>query len=183
MPMQKREFRYRQLKFILAWMLVLAAPFILFVPDLLSPIEGAAYYIANTLIMAAVVFGLWRLMNVLPGIQRKGCYWKENGVTVLAYGGRTEKLNAVTELMLTDRHASSRGINLLIRNNGRKIEFLSEALDKGTDMKDTSFYNIYAQVLADPPSWNRRRISMEIRSTTGIRQNKNRFAMMLVKCT
>lgn len=33
--MQKREFRYRQLKFILAWMLLHAAPFILFVPDLL----------------------------------------------------------------------------------------------------------------------------------------------------
>ena len=58
---------------------------------------------------------------------------------MLAYGGRTEKLNAVTELMLTDRHASSRGISLLIRNNGRKIGFLSEALNKGTDMKDTSF--------------------------------------------
>lgn len=71
--MQKREFRYRQLKFILAWMLVLAAPFILFVPDLLSPIEGAAYYIANTLIMAVIVFVLWRFMNALPGIQRKGC--------------------------------------------------------------------------------------------------------------
>ena len=70
---------------------------------------------------------------------------------MLAYGGRTEKLNAVTELMLTDRHASSREISLLIRNNGRKIEILSEALDKGTDMKDTSFYNIYAQVLAENP--------------------------------
>lgn len=148
--MQKREFRYRQLKFILAWMLVPAAPFILFVPDLLTPIEGAAYYIANTLIMAVVVFGLWRLMNALPGIQRKGCYWKENGITVLAYGGRTEKLNAVTELMLTDGHASSQGINLLIRNNGRKIGFLSEALDKGTDIKDTSFYNI-AQVPLENP--------------------------------
>lgn len=70
---------------------------------------------------------------------------------MLVYGGRTEKLNAVTELMLTDRHASSQGINLLIRNNGRKIGLLSEALDKGIDMKDTSFYNIYAQVPLENP--------------------------------
>ena len=71
--MQKREFRYRQLKFILAWMLLPAAPFILSVPDLLPLIEGAAYYIANTLIMAVIVCVLWRFMNALPGIQRKGC--------------------------------------------------------------------------------------------------------------
>ena len=91
--MQKREFGYRQLKFIVVWMLVLGTPFFLFVPDLLSRIEGVAYYIVNTLIMIVLVFVLWRLMNVLPGIQRKGYYWKENGITVLEYGGRIEKLN------------------------------------------------------------------------------------------
>ena len=91
--MQKREFGYRQLKFIVVWMLVLGTPFILFVPDLLARIEGVAYYIVNTLIMIVLVFVLWRLMNVLPGIQRKGYYWKENGITVLEYGGRIEKLN------------------------------------------------------------------------------------------
>ena len=91
--MQKREFGYRQLKFIVVWMLVLGTPFILFVLDLLARIEGVAYYIVNTLIMIVLVFVLWRLMNVLPGIQRKGYYWKENGITVLEYGGRIEKLN------------------------------------------------------------------------------------------
>ena len=57
--MQKREFGYRQLKFIVVWMLVLGTPFILFVPDLLSRIEGVAYYIVNTLIMIVLVFVLW----------------------------------------------------------------------------------------------------------------------------
>ena len=149
--MQKREFGYRQLKFIVVWMLVLGTPFILFVPDLLSRIEGVAYYIANTLIMIVLVFVLWRLMNVLPGIQRKGYYWKENGITVLEYGGRIEKLNSVTELLLTDKHASSQGINLLVRNSGRKIEFLSESMDKGTGIEDTSFYSIFSQILAENP--------------------------------
>ena len=149
--MQKREFRYRKLRFILVWMLVLGAPFILFVPDLLSRIEGIAYYIANTLIMIVVVFVLWRLMNILPGIQRMGYYWKENGVTVLEYGGKKEILNSVTELFLTDRHALSQGINIFIRNSDRKIELLSEALDKETSIEETTFYNIFSQVLAENP--------------------------------
>lgn len=149
--MQKREFRYRQLRFIVVWMLALGAPFILLVPDLLYRIEGVKYYIVNISIMIVLVFVLWRLMNVLPGIQRKGYYWNENGITVLEYGGRIEKLNQVTELFLSDRHASSQGINLLVRNNGRKIELLSEALDKGTGIEDTSFYNIFSQILAENP--------------------------------
>lgn len=149
--MQKKEFKYRQLKFILIWMLVLGAPFIWFVPDMLSPLGGVAYYMVNTLIMIIVVFVIWRLVNVLPGIQRTGYYWKENGKTVLEYGGKKERLDSVTELFLTDRHASSQGINLFVRNNGRKIEFLSEVLDRVTSVEDTSFYNIFYQVLTENP--------------------------------
>lgn len=31
--MQKKEFKYRQMKYVVVWMLVLGAPFVLFVPD------------------------------------------------------------------------------------------------------------------------------------------------------
>lgn len=90
-------------------------------------------------------------MDILPGIKRKGYYWKEDGNTVIEYDGKRIRLNSVTELMLTDKHASSQGINLFILNNGRKIEFLSEALDKKTKIEDTAFYTIFSQVLAENP--------------------------------
>ena len=147
--MQKKEFKYRQMKYVVVWMLVLGAPFILFVPDLLSQIDGTAYYIVNTLTMIFIIFVLWRLVNILPGVQRTGYFWKENGITVIEYGSKRVILNSVTELMLTDRHASSQGINLLIRNDGRRIEFLSEPLDKGSSIDSTSLYNIFSQVLAE----------------------------------
>ena len=101
--------------------------------------------------MLVVVFLIWQLTDILPGIQREGYYWKENGRTVLAYGGRTETLDTVTEIVLTDRHAFSRGISLLIRNRGKKIEFLSEALDTDTNMECTAFYPLFAQILAENP--------------------------------
>lgn len=145
--MQKKEFKYRQMKYVVVWMLVLGAPFILFVPDLLSQIDGTVYYIVNTLTMIFIIFVLWRLVNILPGVQRTGYFWKENGITVIEYGSKRAILNSVTELMLTDRHVSSQGINLLIRNNGRRIEFLSEPLDKGSSIDSTSLYNIFSQVL------------------------------------
>ncbi|MCQ2567382.1 MAG: hypothetical protein MJ127_03150 [Mogibacterium sp.] len=91
------------------------------------------------------------MMDKLPGIKRKGYYWSENDITVIEYGGRRIVLNSVTELFLTDRHASSGGITLLIRNNGRKIEFLSEALDKGTRPEKTVFFDIYSQILSENP--------------------------------
>lgn len=118
--MQKKEFKYRQMKYVVVWMLVLGTPFV-----------------------------LWRLVNILPGVQRTGYFWKENGITVIEYGSKRAILNSVTELMLTDRHVSSQGINLLIRNNGRRIEFLSEPLDKGSSIDSTSLYNIFSQVLAE----------------------------------
>ena len=111
--MQKKEFKYRQMKYVVVWMLVLGAPFVLFVPDLLSQIDGTVYYIVNTLTMIFIVFVLWRLVNILPGVQRTGYFWKENGITVIEYGSKRAILNSVTELMLTDRHVSSQGINLL----------------------------------------------------------------------
>lgn len=147
--MQKKEFKYRQMKYVVMWMLVLGAPFVLFVPDLLSQIDGTAYYIVNTLTMIFIIFVLWRLVNILPGVQRTGYFWKENGITVIEYGSKRAILNSVTELMLTDRHVSSQGINLLIRNNGRRIEFLSEPLDKGSSIDSTSLYNIFSQVLTE----------------------------------
>ena len=57
--MQKKEFKYRQMKYVVVWMLVLGTPFILFVPDLLSQIDGTAYYIVNTLTMIFIIFGIF----------------------------------------------------------------------------------------------------------------------------
>lgn len=136
------------MKYVVVWMLVLGAPFVLFVPDLLSQIDGTAYYIVNTLTMIFIIFVLWRLVNILPGVQRTGYFWKESGITVIEYGSKRAILNSVTELMLTDRHVSSQGINLLIRNNGRRIEFLSEPLDKGSSIDSTSLYNIYERTMS-----------------------------------
>ena len=90
-------------------------------------------------------------MNTLPGIKQKGYYWKENGKTVIAFKNSVITLNSVTEIFLTDRHAFSRGVNLLIRNDGKKIEFLSEAINRDVKIEDTVFYNIYSQVLAENP--------------------------------
>jgi len=147
----KKTFIYRNLKFVLIWMLIIGLPIIWFAPNLLDGIEGALYYAVNVAITIALVFIIWRLVDILPWIKRKGYYWKENGITVIEYGNKREVLDSVTELMLTDKHASSRAINLLIRNNERKIEFLSEALDKDAEINDTVFYNMYSQILAENP--------------------------------
>lgn len=149
--MQKKEFSCRNLKIILVWMVTLGGPFIWFVPELLSNLRGASYYMANAAIIIVVVFILWKLMNTLPGIKQKGYYWKENGKTVIAFKNSVITLNSVTEIFLTDRHAFSRGVNLLIRNDGKKIEFLSEAINRDVKIEDTVFYNIYSQVLAENP--------------------------------
>ncbi len=147
--MQKKEFIYRSRPFILVWMLIFAGPYILFVPDFLGKIEGPLYYIVNTLLTIFIVFLLWKVMNNLPGIKRKGYYWKENGTTVIEYKGRMKKLDSVTELYLTEKGTFSRGISLLIRNNEEKIEFLSEKLNKNTIIEDTSYYNMFAQIHAE----------------------------------
>ena len=103
--MQKKEFSCRNLKIILVWMVTLGGPFIWFVPELLSNLRGASYYMANAAIIIVVVFILWKLMNTLPGIKQKGYYWKENGKTVIAFKNSVITLNSVTEIFLTDRHA------------------------------------------------------------------------------
>lgn len=149
--MEKKGFTYRNLKFVLIWMLIFGAPFIWLVPVLLEQIKGVMYYVTNVAIMIALAFVLWRVMNFLPGIRRTGYYWKENGVTVIEYGKKKEVLDSVSELLLTDIHASSRGINIFIRNRGKKIEFLSEALNNGTAIEDTVFYNMFSQILAENP--------------------------------
>ncbi|MCQ2564040.1 MAG: hypothetical protein MJ128_06100 [Mogibacterium sp.] len=59
------------------------------------------------------------------------------------YDGEKVVLDSVTELFLTDKHAFSQGINLLIRNNDRKIEFLSEALDKDVRIVETTFLLLF----------------------------------------
>lgn len=147
----KTEFTYRNLEIILIWMLIFGAPYIWFVPDLLLWINGIAYYVINTLLTIVLVFVLWGMMDKLPGIKRKGYYWRENDTTVIEYGRHRVVLDSVTELLLTDRHASSGGINLLVRNDRKKIEFLSEVIDKGTSPEETAFFDIYSQILAENP--------------------------------
>ena len=148
----KAEFTYRNIKIVLIWMLVFGAPFIWLVPDLLIWINGVTYYVINTLLTIVLVFALWRMMDSLPGIRRKGYYWKDNNITIVEYGRKRVVLNSVSELFLTDRHAASRGITLLIRNNGLKIELLSEAVDKGTSPESTVFFDIFSQILAENPN-------------------------------
>lgn len=70
---------------------------------------------------------------------------------MIVYDGEKVVLDSVTELFLTDKHAFSQGINLLIRNNDRKIEFLSEALDKDVQIVETTFFTIISQRLAENP--------------------------------
>lgn len=62
---------------------------------------------------------------------------------MIVYDGEKVVLDSVTELFLTDKHALSQGINLLIRNNDRKIEFLSEALDKDVRIVETTFLLLF----------------------------------------
>lgn len=70
---------------------------------------------------------------------------------MIVYDGEKVVLDSMTELFLTDKYAFSQGINLLIRNNDRKIEFLSEALDKDVQIVETTFFTIISQRLAENP--------------------------------
>ena len=70
---------------------------------------------------------------------------------MIVYDGEKVVLDSVTELFLTHKHAFPQGINLLIRNNDRKIEFLSEALDKDVQIVETTFFTIISQRLAENP--------------------------------
>lgn len=70
---------------------------------------------------------------------------------MIVYDGEKVVLDSVTELFLTDKNAFSQGKNLLIRNNDRKIEFLSEALDKDVQIVETTFFTIISQRLAEKP--------------------------------
>ncbi len=128
-------------------MLLLGIPFALMIPDFLDWIPGILYYVINSLSTLIVVFIIWRMTDFLSGVQKTGYYWKENGRTVLSYDGQTEILDSATELFLSDRHVFSRGINLLIRNRGKKIEFLSESLEADTTIHTTAFYRLFSQVL------------------------------------
>lgn len=91
------------------------------------------------------------MMDSLPGIKRKGYYVNENGTIIIEYNRKKVALDDVTELMLTDRHASSRGVTLLIRNNGEKIELLSEDIDKNTNIEGIIFYEIFCAILRENP--------------------------------
>lgn len=150
--MQKQSFTYRKLGMVFAWGIPLATPFIFCVSHMLEKISGALYWILNIGIMIVLVFVTWRMMNVLPGVKRTGYYWKENGRTVIEFGKKKVLLDSVTELFLTDKHASSQGINLFIRNNGKKIDILSDALDINTNIEDTTFYTMFVQILSENPS-------------------------------
>lgn len=138
--------------YVFIWMLAIGGPLIWFVPDFfLERIEGPLFWILDILSVIVFVFIIWSIVSKLPGVTRNGYYYKSDGKTVLEYDKKTVVLDDVTEVMLTDRHASSKGINISITNHGKKIEFLSEMIRRGTDIEDTSFYNIYSQVLAENP--------------------------------
>ena len=150
--MEKKPFVYRRLWAVVIWMAIFYVPYIFFVPDFLDNLKGISYWIVNILSMLALMYCLWKLMNFLPGIVRTGYYWKDDGYTTIQWGDNTVCLDEVTELRLSDEISStSRGINLTFRNRGENIDFLSEALGLDTEIEDTVFYDIYAQVLAENP--------------------------------
>ena len=149
--MQKNTFKYRSMKFVLLWMLIIGVPFIWFITDFLEVLGDPYYLIANVVIMIAFVFVLWSVVDKLPGVNKKGTYYKENGVTVIEYGNNKDYLINVTEIFLSDKHLTSQGINLSIKFDGKEIEFLSEKLSKSTEISDTDFYGVFVQVLAENP--------------------------------
>ena len=147
----KKEFSYRKFWVVMLWAILILVPGMFFMPDFFEKADGILYYALNILITIVALFIFWRLTDYLPGIKMTGCYYRENGRTVLEYGGEKKILDNVEELMLTDRQASSRGIDLMIRNNGEKIDFLSEALSEDIDIETTVFYDIFTQVLEENP--------------------------------
>lgn len=147
----RKQFIYRRFWVVMLWALLILVPGNIFMPDFFEKADGILYYALNILITLAALFVFWRLSDYLPGIKMTGCYYRENGRTVLEYGGEKKILDNVEELMLTDRHASSRGIDLMIRNNGEKIEFLSEALNEDIDIETTVFYDMFTQILEENP--------------------------------
>ena len=149
--MVKYSFKYRRMKYILLWMFFLGAPFIWFLPEALEFLANPYYWIINTIAMVLVIFVLWSLMDKLPGITKEGWYWMDDGCIVIEYNARKVYLNNVTELMLTDKHQLSKGINLLIRNDSEKIEFLSEKIGKSTRIEDTDFYQLFSVIRAEFP--------------------------------
>jgi len=72
--LDKKRFKYRKLKYVMLWMLLLGVPFIIIVPEILDRMLGASYYFVNTAVMLVIVFLIWQLTDILPGIQREGRY-------------------------------------------------------------------------------------------------------------
>ena len=120
---EKKQFIYRRQKYILLWMLLLGIPFALMIPDFLDWIPGILYYVINSLSTLIVVFIIWRMTDFLPGVQKTGYYWKENGRTVLSYDGQTEILDSVTELFLSDRHVFPGGSICSSATEGKRLNF------------------------------------------------------------
>lgn len=148
--MIRQAFTYSRLKIILIWMLVLSAPFIWYVPELLEFLKNPYYWIINTLIMCVLVFILWAVMDSLPSTRKTGAYWEEDGITVIEYETHKVCLSDVTEIFLC-KHALSYRMGLLIYNNGKKISFLSERHSKYTEIEDTEYYVLFSKILAENP--------------------------------
>ena len=148
--MEKRIFIYSGRIIELIWMLVLSVPFIWFIPELLDFLRNPYYWIVNTTIMCAWVYVLWIIISKLPGTSKAGSYYKEDDITIIEYGKKKACLFDVTEIFLC-KSPITRRVILLIRNNGEKIQFLSERLEANYSMVDTDFYLLYVQVLEENP--------------------------------
>ena len=148
--MKRKNFTYSGRTIELIWMLVLSTPFIWFVPELLDFLRNPYYWIVNSSIMCAWVYVLWIIIGKMPGTSKTGSYWREEGVTIIEYGKKKAYLFDITEIFLC-KSPITRRVILLIRNNGEKIQFLSERLEANYSMEDTDFYLLYVQVLEENP--------------------------------
>lgn len=148
--MEKRNFTYNRRIITLIWMLVLSTPFIWFMPELLDFLSNPYYWIVNSFIMCAWVYVLWIIIGKMPCTSKTGSYWKEDGVIIIKYGKKKVCLFDIAEIFLC-KSSITRRVILLIRNNGKKIKFLSERLEENYSMEDTEFYFLYAQILVENP--------------------------------
>lgn len=147
--MEKKSFRYRNTKTAVVWIICIGLLIIGLVPAVPNSLSGIAYYALHASITIGIVYVLWHCIDLLPGVNKKGLYIKENGVTRIEFGNRAVLMNQVNKLILSDKRTFSRGVTLTIQNGKCSISFLSEPLSREQGVEDSSLYPLFTQLLAE----------------------------------
>lgn len=150
---QKKEFTYLNKRIREIYYLVFGLPIALFIPATIEWLEGPLYWIVNFIMLMAIMLiaGLISGTDKLPRVKRKGHYWKEDGRTAIETEKYKVVLDDVREIYISDRSNLTKSVLFSIKNGDKEYEFMSEVL-KSKDMEDTSFYNMFGQILAENPS-------------------------------